>query len=123
MHAQTGKTPEYKLVTCVRGIIWDVAVDLRKNSETFLHWEVFELSREKAFSLLIPPGVAHGFQTLSDDVELVYCHSAPYVPDSGIGINPFDEVLAISWPLDVTDISARDRGHQALPPTFEGLSE
>lgn len=123
MHAQTGETPEYKLVTCVKGTIWDVAVDLRKDSKTFLGWEAFELSEANNCSLLVPPGVAHGFQTLTDDVELVYCHSAPYVPGSGIGINPFDEVLAISWPLSVTDISAQDRGHQALPLTFEGLSE
>lgn len=122
MHAQTGKTPEYKLVTCVRGTIWDVAVDLRKDSETFLDWEAFELSDANAFSLLIPPGVAHGFQTLSDSVGLVYCHSALYEPDSEIGISPFDQVLAIPWPLDVTDISARDRRHGPLPHTFEGLS-
>lgn len=122
MHAQIGETPEYKLVTSVRGTIWDVAVDLRKDSETFLGWEAFELSDANGCSLLVPPGVAHGFQSLTDDVELVYCHSAPYEPDSEIGFDPFDEKLVIMWPLEVTAISARDRSHQALPPTFEGLS-
>lgn len=121
MHAQIGETPEHKLVTCVRGKVWDVAVDLRKGSKTFLDWEAFELSEANGFSLLIPPGVAHGFQTLSDDVEIVYCHSAPYEPDWEIGISPFEEMLGISWPLAVTTISDRDQRHQPLPPTFEGL--
>lgn len=122
MHAQPGGTPEYKLVTCVRGAVWDVCVDLRKKSPTFLHWEAVELSGTNALSLLIPPGVAHGFQTMSDDVELVYCHSAPHDPDSEIGVSPFDPLLAISWPLDSTTISDRDRKHQPLTPTFEGLT-
>lgn len=121
MHAQIGETPEYKLVACVRGKVWDVAVDLRKGSETFLGWEAFELSQANGFSLLIPAGVAHGFQTLSDDVEIVYCHSAPYEPDWEIGISPFEEMLGISWPLAVTTISDRDQRHQPLLPTFEGL--
>lgn len=122
MHAQVSETPEYKLVTSVRGTIWDVVVDLRKGSETFLCWEAFELSEANGFSLMIPPGVAHGFQTLTDDVGLVYCHSAPYEQPSEIGVDPFDEMLAITWPLSVTAMSARDRSHQALSTTFEGLS-
>ena len=121
MHAQHGSTPEYKLVTCVRGAVWDVCVDLRKKSPTFLRWQAVELSETNALSLLIPPGVAHGFQALSDGAELVYCHSAPYDPDSEIGVSPFDPLLAISWPLDVRLISDRDRKHPLLPPTFGGL--
>lgn len=121
MHAQIGRIPEFKLITCVRGTIWDVAVDLRKDSQTFLKWEEFELSDANGLSLLLPPGVAHGFQTLSDDVSLIYCHSSPYEPDHEIGVSPFDERLAISWPLAVTAISDRDRGHEPLSPRFEGL--
>lgn len=122
MHAQRGGTPEHKLVTCVRGAVWDVCVDLRKKSATFLRWKAIELSETNALSLMIPPGVAHGFQAISDDVELVYCHSAPYEPDSEIGVSPFDPLIAISWPLGLTAISDRDRNHRPLPPTFEGLS-
>jgi dTDP-4-dehydrorhamnose 3,5-epimerase len=122
MHAQPGGIPEYKLVTCVRGAVWDVCVDLRKKSPTFLRWKAVELSENNALSLLIPPGVAHGFQAMSDDVELVYCHSAPYDPDSEIGVSAFDPLLAIPWPLGLSAISDRDRNHRPLPPTFEGLS-
>lgn len=121
MHVQPGGTPEYKLVTCVRGFVWHAVVDLRNDSETFLSWEAFELSDTNSLSLLIPPGVAHGFQTLSDDVELVYCHSAPYEPESEIGVDPFDEMLGIPWPLAATAISDRDRGHRPLSPSFKGL--
>ena len=122
MHAQPGGIPEYKLVTCIRGAVWDVCVDLRANSTTFLSSECVELSAGNALSLLIPPGVAHGFQTMSDDVEIVYCHSAPFDPDSEFGVSPFDPLLGVSWPLEVTSISDRDRNHSLLPSTFEGLS-
>lgn len=122
MHAQPGGVPEYKLVTCIRGVVWDVCVDLRANSTTFLSWEGIELSDANALSLMIPPGVAHGFQTLSDNVELVYCHSAPYDSGSEFGVFPFDPLVAISWPLDVTAISDRDRNHRPLLPTFQGFT-
>lgn len=122
IHAQLGTTAEHKLVTCLRGAIWDVCVDLRKNSPTFLSWEAVDLAADDALSMLIPPGVAHGFQAMSNDVQLIYCHSALYEPSSEIGISPFDSRLAISWPLEVTAISERDRMHPQLPPTFEGFS-
>ena len=122
MHAQPGRTPEYKVVTCVRGAIWDVCVDLRKKSPTFLRWEAVELSETNALSLLIPPGVAHGFQAMRNGVELVYCHSAPYEPNLEIGVSPFDPLLAISWPLGLTVLSDRDRKHRPLRPTFRGLT-
>lgn len=122
IHAQPGTSAEHKLVTCVRGAIWDVCVDLRKNSPTFLRWEAITLGADGGLSVLVPPGVAHGFQSLSNDVQLVYCHSAPYEPDSEIGVSPFDPGLAISWPLEVTAISDRDLKHPLLSPAFEGLA-
>lgn len=122
MHAQPGTTPEYKLVSCIRGAVWDVCVDLRKDSPTFLHWEAFELSGANPVQLFIPPGVAHGFQATSGEVELVYCHSAPYEPDLEVGVSPFDPLINISWPLEVTSVSARDMNHPPLSTSFEGLS-
>lgn len=121
MHAQPGPVPEFKIVSCIRGTIWDVCVDLRKESPTFRRWQAFELSAVNPMQLFIPPGVAHGFQATSEDVELVYFHSAPYEPDLEVGVSPFDPLLAISWPLEVTGISSRDRNHQLLSPSFEGL--
>ena len=121
MHAQLGTTPEFKIVTCVRGVVWDVCVDLRMNSQSFLSWEAFELSENNALSLAIPPGVAHGFQTLRDDVELVYCHSAPYEPDSEFGVSPFDPLIDVAWPLEVTVMSERDSKHELLSPSFSGV--
>jgi len=121
MHAQMGSVPEFKLVTCVRGVAFDVCIDLRKGSPTFLQWEAVELSEGNAVSLLIPPGCAHGFQTLSDDTHLVYFHSAPYEPDEEIGINPFDPAIGISWPRELAEISRRDSDHPLLQSDFEGF--
>jgi hypothetical protein len=80
MHFQCAAEPEYKLVTCLAGAVFDVAIDLRRGSETFLHWHGERLSADSARSLLIPPGFAHGFQSLSDDVQMLYFHSAAYCP-------------------------------------------
>ena len=80
MHYQRPPHAEMKLVSCLRGAVWDVAVDLRRESPTFLGWHAEELSADNGRALLIPEGFAHGFQTLSDDVELLYCHSAPHAP-------------------------------------------
>ena len=123
IHAQFGATPEYKVVTCVQGEVWDVCVDLRKSSETFLRWQAFRLSNTNALSILIPPGVAHGFQTLTDDVAMLYCHSAPYEKDHETGLNPFDPALSIPWPVPVTVVSDRDREHSPLQPNFEGWGQ
>jgi len=123
MHAQLGMTPEYKLVTCVQGEAWDVCVDLRKDSETFLRWQAFSLSESNSRSVLIPPGVAHGFQTLSDDVVMLYCHSAPYEKEHETGVSPFDPALSISWPVSVTVVSDRDQGHGPVQPNFDGWSK
>jgi dTDP-4-dehydrorhamnose 3,5-epimerase len=121
MHFQRPPRSENKLVICLRGTVCDVALDLRTGSPTFLqhHKEILSADNHKA--LLIPVGCAHGFQTLSDDVELIYLHSEKYsAPDEG-GVSPFDKMLAIGWPRLVSAISDRDRLHPALKANYEGL--
>jgi dTDP-4-dehydrorhamnose 3,5-epimerase len=121
MHFQNTPYSEMKLVSCLRGEIWDVAVDLRKNSPSFLQWHAERLSAENCRALLIPEGFAHGFQALSDDCELVYLHSAPYNRKAEGGIHPNDPCLDISWPLDFFDISTRDSEHPFLNKHFTGI--
>jgi len=101
-----------KLVSCIRGEVWDVAVDLRAQSPTYLRWHAERLSTTSA--LLIPEGFAHGFQALSDNAELLYCHSMAYHAASEGGLNPLDPTLAIPWPLPIAEISSRDQGHPML---------
>lgn len=121
MHYQLAPHTEAKLVTCLQGSIWDVAIDLRNQSPTFLQWHSEILSAENHKSLLIPPGFAHGFQTLTDNVALIYCHSNRYDQASERGLNPQDPVLAIEWPVAISQLSARDRGQTWLEPSFRGV--
>jgi dTDP-4-dehydrorhamnose 3,5-epimerase len=122
MHFQTAPYAEMKLVSCIQGEVWDVAVDLRANSPTFLQWHAEHLSAENRRALLIPEGFAHGFQALSDGTELLYCHSAPYTPEAEAGLHPQDPKLGISWPLPIAEISERDNQRPALTPLFRGVS-
>jgi len=121
MHFQRPPHAEMKLVTCLRGEVWDVAVDLRADSPTLLRWHAEYLSAENGYALLIPEGLAHGFQTLTDDAELLYCHSVAYAPTAEGGLDPRDVRLAIAWPLPIAGFSARDEAHPPLDPGFEGL--
>lgn len=121
MHYQNAPHAEMKLVSCLRGEVWDVAVDLRAGSPTFLHWHAQQLSAANHYALLIPEGCAHGFQSLSDDAELLYCHSMAYAPQSDAGLNPLDEALAIAWPLPVALLSERDARHPPIGARFEGV--
>jgi len=108
-------------VSCLRGAVWDVAVDLRAGSPTFLQWFGTELSAANHRALLIPPGFAHGFQALADDCEMLYLHSAPHAPASEGGLDALDPRLAIAWPLPVAERSPRDAEHPLLAPGFTGL--
>jgi len=121
LHYQCAPFSEAKLVTCLRGEIWDIAVDLRRGSPTFLQWHSEILSESNNKSLLIPEGFAHGFQSLTGDVELVYCHSNSYNADSERGLNIQDPLLDINWPLAIEQISERDRSHPWLDDTFSGV--
>lgn len=121
MHYQLPPFAEMKLVTCMRGQVFDVAVDLRAGSPTFLHWHGEVLSPENGRALAIPQGFAHGFQVLGDDCELVYLHSAPYRPEAERAVNALDARLAIDWPLPVAEMSDRDRSHAMLSENFTGI--
>tara|TARA_R110001599_G_scaffold215962_2_gene414232 strand:+ start:9225 stop:9785 length:561 start_codon:yes stop_codon:yes gene_type:complete len=122
MHFQNQPYAEMKLVTCLRGVVWDVAVDLREGSPTFLKWYGQELSASNRRSMLIPEGFAHGFQALTDNCELLYLHSTPYTPDAEAGLNPNDPTLELRWPLTITELSKRDSSHPMLTQNFSGLS-
>lgn len=121
LHFQLPPHAEMKLVTCLRGAIWDVAVDLRAGSSTFLQWHAAELSASNRCAILIPEGFAHGFQTLVDDCELIYLHSRAYAPGAEAGLNPKDSRLSIGWPLGIAELSARDAQHPLLDPQFKGV--
>lgn len=114
MHFQHHPHAEMKLVSCIRGEVWDVAVDVRPDSPSYLHWHAERLSADNGRALLIPENFAHGFQSLTDDVELIYCHSAVHAPGSEAGLNPLDAHLAIAWPLAITELSARDKSHPLI---------
>jgi len=121
MHFQHFPLAEMKLVSCVRGQVWDVAVDIRVGSPTFLRWHAERLSAENGCALLIPEGFAHGFQALTDEVEMLYCHSEAYSAHAEGGLNPTDPRLGIDWPLAIAEWSARDAGHALITADFEGV--
>jgi dTDP-4-dehydrorhamnose 3,5-epimerase len=122
MHFQYPPYAEMKLVSCIRGEVWDVAIDVRVGSETFLRWHAERLSAENRRALLLPEGFAHGFQTMTDDAELVYCHSAAYAAQYEAGLNARDHKLAIAWPLQISDMSRRDRELPLLNNQFAGVA-
>jgi dTDP-4-dehydrorhamnose 3,5-epimerase len=122
MHFQLPPHAEMKLVSCLRGRIWDVAVDLRRGSETLLCWHAEELSAQNHKALLVPEGFAHGYQALTDDVELLYCHSVAFNDGAQRGLNPRDLKLAIEWPLDFTELSDRDARLPMIGHGFEGFA-
>jgi len=114
MHFQREPHGEVKLVRCVAGKIWDVIIDLRADSPTFRRWESFELAAENRCQLYVPKGFAHGFQALTDDVEVSYLISKPHVPQAADGIRYDDPAFQVEWPLPVTIISDRDRSWPAF---------
>lgn len=121
MHFQHPPHAELKLVRCLRGRVWDVAVDLRAGSATYLQWFAVELTPVNRLMMVIPEGCAHGFQVLESDSELLYLHTARYTPVAEGGIRHDDPTLNIKWPLSVTEVSTRDRSHQNIQSTFSGL--
>ena len=122
MHYQVPPSAEAKVVSCLRGAIFDVAVDLRRDSPTFLRWHGEMLTAENSRSLFIPEGFAHGFQAVADDCEVLYFHTAPYDPGAERGVHPLDPRVAIAWPLPVEHLSQRDASHVALAPDFDGVA-
>lgn len=121
MHYQVPPSAEAKIVSCLRGAVFDVAVDVRRDSPTFLQWHAETLDAENRRSLFIPEGFAHGFQALSDDCELLYFHTAAYDPEAERGLHPQEPRLGIAWPLAIEHLSERDDSHLPLPSEFDGI--
>lgn len=122
LHFQYPPDCEIKIVRCLRGAVWDCIVDLRKASPTFLQWEAVELTERNDRMIFVPEGFAHGFQTLTDDVEMLYFHTAYYNPDNEGGIRFDDPALSIPWPLEISVVSDRDRSYKMIDRFFEGIS-
>jgi len=121
LHFQTYPVTEQKMVRCIRGRVYDVAVDVRRGSPTFLQWHAEVLEGSSPKSLLIGCGFAHGFQTLSDDCEMLYFHTKPHSPANEGGLNPRDPALGIPWPEPISEISIKDSGRKFLDGRYETL--
>lgn len=121
MHFQYPPRAEAKIVRCVKGRIYDVLVDVRKSSPTYLKWQGFSLSPQSGESLYIPSGFAHGFQSQEENTELLYLHSELYSPGYEGGIRWDDPVVSIDWPSPVTVISERDMNHTLINDEFMGV--
>jgi dTDP-4-dehydrorhamnose 3,5-epimerase len=122
MHYQKPPHAEMKFVRCTRGRVWDVALDLRAGSPTFLKWHAEELTDGNMKMLCIPEGCAHGVQTLEAGSEILYLHTAFYEPSAEGGVRHDDPAVAIKWPLPPANISARDQKHPLLDKNFRGLA-
>lgn len=123
LHFQHAPHHETKIVGCPVGRIYDVAVDLRRGSPTYLRWFGTELSAGNGARLVIPPGCAHGFQTLCDGAETLYYVTAPYHGAAEDGLSPFDPALDIRWPLAATEVSDRDAQRAPIDSaTYPGIT-
>lgn len=122
MHFQLPPHAEMKMVRCLKGRVWDVALDLRRGSHTFLRWHAEELSALNNKMLVIPEGFAHGFQVLEPESELLYLHTASFTPEAEGGVKFDDPMFGIAWPLTPTDISARDTSHKNFDEKFKGIA-
>ncbi len=123
MHFQSPPHAEIKFVTCLRGKIFDVAVDVRHDSPTFLKWHGEILTADNHKTIVIPEGFAHGFQTLTEECELLYFHTSAYQADAEGGLNARDPKLAIQWPLPISKQSPRDLAHPALTTDFTEITQ
>lgn len=121
MHFQYPPKSEIKMVKCLRGSVFDVMIDLRQDSSTLLKWHGEMLSAENMKMIYIPGGFAHGFQTLEENCELLYLHTEFYSPEHEGAVRYNDPKVGIKWPLEVRDISERDKEHQLLSKDFKGI--
>ncbi len=119
LHAQLAPYKESKLVRCTCGSIYDVIVDMRKNSSTYLQWYGTELNAVNYNIMYIPEGFAHGFITLHDDTEVVYEMSQYYTPGAEIGFRWNDPAFHIDWPLSPVVMSLKDRSYALYEPTID----
>ncbi len=114
LHFQHPPRAEAKVVRCLRGRIYDVAVDIRQGSDTYLQWRAVELTPGNRLALCVPQGFAHGFQALEDDSEILYLTTQYYAPECEGGLRHDDPALGIAWPLPVADISGKDATHPLI---------
>lgn len=121
MHYQTSPGLEAKFISCSRGAVFDVVVDIRKNSETFMKYFSITLNSDVPTAIYVPKGFAHGFQTLEENSELIYLHSEYYDENLQEGLNPLDPKLSIPWPVALTVISQRDSKQGFVSDKFLGL--
>ena len=121
MHFQHARHAEMKLVRCLKGKVWDVAVDLRPKSPSYKRWFAQELSPQNAYMMVIPEGFAHGFQVMEADSELLYLHTAFYKPEAEGGVRHDDPELGIAWPLPVSNVSVRDSSYAYIDTSFRGV--
>ena len=122
LHFQNPPKSEMKLVRCLKGAVWDVAVDLRAGSSTFLRSFGVRLSAENMTMIVIPEGFAHGFQTLEPDTELLYLHTELYSPSLEGGVRFDDPVFNIKWPLAPQEVSERDKSHELTKINYKGIA-
>lgn len=121
MHFQYPPKAEVKIVKCLRGCVFDVIVDLRWHSSSFLKWYGKVLSAENMKMMFVPECFAHGFQTLEEDCELLYFHTDFYSSKFEGAIRYNDPIVGIQWPLDIAEISERDKNHPLLPKNYQGI--
>lgn len=121
MHFQYPPKAETKIVKCIRGAVFDVVIDLRKGSETFLKWHSEIITEKNMKAMYITEGFAHGFQSLEDNCEVLYLHSEFYSKELESGIRYNDPKIKIEWPLTLTQISKRDKIHRLIDNNFEGI--
>ncbi|HVM87570.1 MAG TPA: dTDP-4-dehydrorhamnose 3,5-epimerase [Puia sp.] len=121
MHFQFPPHAEIKMISCIRGKVFDVVIDLRKNSPGFLKWHSVILTPDDHNMIYIPEGCAHGFQTMEDNSELIYFHSDFYNKESEGGIRYDDPMVSIKWPLTVLNVSEKDKNYPLLNPSFSGI--
>lgn len=121
LHYQVPPAAEAKLIRCLRGRVFDVAVDLRSGSPTFLQWHALELDAASETQVFIPEGFAHGFQALTDDVQLVYFHTASWQPALERRVHCDEPKIGVRWPLPLANLSARDSGAGPLEEAFAGV--
>jgi dTDP-4-dehydrorhamnose 3,5-epimerase len=121
MHYQLPPSAEVKVVRCLRGALFDVALDLRPDSPSFGRWFGAELTAENRSMMYVPEGCAHGFITLQDDTEALYLVSAFYGPDEERGVRFNDPRFAIAWPIEPAEVSAKDKGWPDFDPQFHGI--
>ena len=121
MHFQFHPMAEIKIVKCLVGSVFDVIIDLRKNSPTYLKWHSEKISSKNKRLIYVPEGFAHGFQTLENSCEILYLHSESYSSEYESGLRYNDPKLDITWPLELTEISQRDSQHKLIDKFFKGF--